>query len=48
VADGELRRPFVGRGDQFQSAADQFFRYFPGQEKEEKGVGKRGRKKGSA
>ena len=31
VTDYELRWPFVGRGDQFQSAAGQFFRDSPGQ-----------------
>jgi hypothetical protein len=31
VSDHELRWPFVGRGDQFQSAAGNPFRYLPGQ-----------------
>jgi hypothetical protein len=31
VANRELRRPSVGRGDQFESAAGQFFRNSPGQ-----------------
>ena len=31
AADGELRQPFVGRGDQLEPAAGQFFGYPPGQ-----------------
>src|ERR1041385_4962332 len=31
VADHKLRRPFVGRGNQFQSAAGNLFCYLPGQ-----------------